>query len=259
MRSLADVQQEFAAALRDPSLALPPGLVGPDAEPAPRRFAVYRNNVIVGMVNALRHAFPVVERIVGDQFFQALARAYALAEPPRSPVLMDYGTTFADFIARFEPAASLPYLPDVARIERAWREAYHAEDAEPLEPADFAGIGADEIPGLVLRLHPSLRLLRSAYPAQTIWKMNTGDGEIAPVDISIAEDTLIVRPQAEVEVRSVPPGGAVFVEELLAGAPLGEAAGAGLGADTRFELAGNLAGLIAAGAIVGYSKQGAAQ
>ncbi len=94
-----------------------------------------------------RCAFPAVERIVGEEFFQAMARAYVLAEPPRSPVLMDYGTTFADFIAGFAPAASLPYLPDVARIERAWREAYHAEDAEPLGPEAFAGIGADAISG----------------------------------------------------------------------------------------------------------------
>ncbi len=211
MRSLAEVQAEFAAALRDPTIALPSGIVGPDEQPAPRRFAVYRNNVIVGLTNALRSAFPVVERIVGEQFFEAMARTYALAEPPHSPVLMDYGTTFADFIAGFEPASSLPYLADVARIERAWREAYHAADAVPLTAEDFAAVGADEIAGLVLELHPSLRLLTSRFPAQTIWKMNASDGDIVPVDMSRAEDTLIVRPDAEVEVRVVPPGGAAFV------------------------------------------------
>ena len=96
----------------------------------------------------------MVERIVGADFFQAMARAYALAEPPSSPVLMDYGVSFADFIAGFAPAASLPYLPDVARIERAWREAYHAADAEPLAAVDFAAIAVDEIAGLRLRAPP---------------------------------------------------------------------------------------------------------
>jgi hypothetical protein len=259
LRSLADVQEEFAAALRDPADGLPDGVVGPDREPAPRRFAVYRNNVIVGFVNALRSAFPAVERIVGAAFFEAMARAYALAEPPRSPVLMDYGATFADFIAGFAPAASLPYLPDVARIERAWREAYHAADAEPLGPEAFAGVGADAISGLVLRLHPSLRVLRSRYPAQTIWKMNASDSEIVPVDLSVAEDTLVVRPDSEVEVRVVPPGGAAFVGALAGGAPLGAAAAAGLEADERFDLAGNLAGLIAAGAIAEFHVAGATQ
>jgi len=250
LRTLADVQAEFAAALRDPAVALPDGVVGPDRAPAPRRFAVYRNNVIAGMVNALRSSFPVIERIVGGDFFEALARAYALAEPPSSPVLMDYGAGFADFIAGFEPAASLPYLPDVARIERAWREAYHAADAEPLTAEDFAGIEAEAIPGLRLALHPSLRLLRSRFPAQTIWTMNVADGEVRPVDLGEAEDTLIVRPDAEVELRRVPPGGAAFVTALAEGATLGEAAAQAMADDTRFDLAGNISGLIAAGAIV---------
>lgn len=259
MRTLADVQAEFAAALRDPALALPAGLVGPDREPAQRRFAVYRNNVIVGMVNALSSGFPVIERIVGEDFFQAMARAYALAEPPRSPVLMDYGAGFADFIAGFAPAASLPYLPDVARIERAWREAYHAADAEPLTAADFAAVDADAVAGLVLQLHPSLRLLRSAYPAQTIWTMNAPNGEVRPVDLDQAEDTLIVRPDAEVTVRRVPPGGAAFVAALGRRATLGEAAALALADDERFDLGGNISGLIAAGAVTAIvtSERGA--
>jgi hypothetical protein len=254
LRSLAEVQAEFAAALRDPMTAAPAGLVGPDREPAPRRFAVYRNNVIVGFVNALRAGFPVIERIVGGDFFQAMARAYALIEPPGSPVLMDYGASFADFVARFAPAASLPYLPDVARIERAWREAYHAADAEPLAAEDLAAIDCDDIAGLRLELHPSLRLLRSPFPAQTIWTMNAAGGEVRPVDLAQAEDTLIVRPDAEVAVRQVPPGGAVFVAALGQGATLGEAAAAALAEDQRFDLAGNLSGLIAAGAIAAIVK-----
>ncbi len=254
MRSLAEVQAEFAAALRDPMIAAPAGLVGPDREPAPRRFAVYRNNVIVGFVNALSSSFPVVKRIVGDDFFQALARAYALAEPPGSPVLMDYGASFADFIAGFAPAASLAYLPDIARIERAWREAYHAADAEPLAAEDFAAVRPDEIAGLRLALHPSLRVLRSRFPAETIWTMNASDGEVRPVDLGQAEDTLIVRPDAEVTVRRVPPGGAAFVMALQTGATLGEAAAAALADDARFDLAGNISGLIAAGAFTAINR-----
>ena len=134
MPQLSEVQAGFAAALLDPAAPVPAGIVGPGRRPAPRRFAVYRNNVVSALGNAVAGSFPAVKRIVGEDFFRAMARAYVLAEPPTSPVLLDYGTTFPDFIARFAPAASLPYLPDVARIERRWREAYHAEDAEPLSP-----------------------------------------------------------------------------------------------------------------------------
>ena len=261
MRLLAEVQAEFAAALRDPLLAAPANLVGPDAEHSPRRFAVYRNNVIVGLTKSLASSFPAVQRIVGEDFFEAMARSYVAAEPPRSPLLMDYGASFADFVARFEPAASLPYLADVARIERARREAYHAEDTTPLTADAFAGVGADEIPKLVFRLHPSLRLVRSRYAAQSVWEMNTGDGEVRPLDWSVGEDTLVLRPDMAVEVRKAPPGGADFVAALAAGAPLGQAAAEGAAADDRFDLAGNLAGLISAGAVVAFrpAEEGAVQ
>ena len=161
LRSLSDVQADFAAALRDPAIPPPAGVVGPDGGPAPRRFAVYRNNVLVALGNALAGAFPAVGRIVGEEFFRAMARNYVLETPPTSPVLLDYGVTFPDFIAGFEPAASLPYLPDVARLERAWREAYHAADAKPLGPADLAGIPPEDLPDAVFSLHPSLRIVPS--------------------------------------------------------------------------------------------------
>jgi hypothetical protein len=246
--SLSEVQAGFAAALLDPAASVPSGVVGPDGEPAPRRFAVYRNNVVTGLVNAVAGTFPAVKRIVGEDFFRAMARAYVLAEPPVSPVLLDYGVTFPDFIATFPPADSLPYLPDVARIERRWREAYHAEDADPLPPAALAGIAESDLPSLTFAVHPSLRLVRSRYPALTVWRMNASDAPVAPVDFTVAEDALIVRPDAEVEVRIVPPGGAAFVAALAEGRTLLSAAETAQAADERFDLAGNIAGLFAAGA-----------
>src|SRR6266852_4282928 len=172
MPQLAERQRGFAAALLDAALPMPEGLVGPDGEPDPKRFAVYRNNVVAGLTEALKDAFPAVHRIVGPEFFQALARAYVVIEPPRSPILLDYGAGFPDFIGEFEPAAGLPYLADVARIERAWAEAYHAPEASPIDPGVFMAIAPDQLPSVRLALHPSLRILRSQFPALTIWKMN---------------------------------------------------------------------------------------
>ncbi|MCB1489722.1 MAG: putative DNA-binding domain-containing protein [Bauldia sp.] len=255
LRSLSDVQAEFAAALRDPTIPPPRDVVGPDGRPAPRRFAVYRNNVFVALGNALAGSFPAVERIVGEDFFRAMARAYIIETPPTSPVLMDYGVTFPDFIARFEPASSLPYLPDVARLERAWRESYHAADREPLAPAVLAAVPSDALPDTGFVFHPSLRLVTSRFPIISIWRMNVSDVPPSPVDFSLGEDALIVRPDAEVEVRVVPPGGAAFVNALAAGETLGSAAVIGEDSDSRFDLSGNLAGLIGAGAIVDLRRQ----
>lgn len=255
MPTLSETQGAFAAALLAPEASVPEGVVGPGRRPAGRRFAVYRNNVASALGNTIRLAFPAVRRLVGDDFFSAMARAYVRAEPPRSAILLDHGATFPDFIAAFPPAASLAYLPDVARLEWLWREAYHAAEAAPLDPGALAAIPEDEIAGLAFTPHPSLRLVRSRHPALTIWRMNVSDVPMSPVDFSVAEDALIVRPGAEVEVRHVPPGGAVFVAALAAGAPLHTAAESASEADERFDLAGNMAGLFAAGAFTGLRRR----
>jgi len=254
MQRLAERQRDFAAALLNPELPAPPRLVGPDGKPSPKRFAVYRNNVVAGLTETLKDAFPAVRRIVGADFFQAMARAYVVMEPPRTPILLDYGASFPDFIRQFEPATTLPYLADVASIERAWTEAYHSPEAAPLDPAAFMAVEPDQLPGIRLLLHPSLRVVRSQFPALTIWQMNVGDGVPAPVDFAAGgEDVLVVRPVADVEVRSVPGGSLEFIRALAGGMSVLAALKAAISVDPGFELSTNLSGLMQAGALVGYT------
>ncbi|AGK57140.1 hypothetical protein HYPDE_27303 [Hyphomicrobium denitrificans 1NES1] len=256
MSSLAERQADFAAALLDPARPAPSGLVGPDGVESPRRFAVYRNNISVALIDALEANFPATCRIVGEEFFRAMAHAFALLEPPASPILLDYGASFPDFIARFAPAESLPYLSHVARIERAWTEAYHAPEASLLDPAILSRVQGDEAAALCFTLHPSVRIVRSQFPALTIWRMNVADGVPAPVDLdSGGEDALVTRPDAEVEVRSVPAGGAEFIKALGQGHRLVEAAKAGLHKSAQFDLAANLTALLGAGVFVGCHSE----
>ncbi|MDE5444844.1 DUF2063 domain-containing protein [Bradyrhizobium sp. CSA207] len=254
MQPLSERQRSFAAAILDAALPVPQGLVGPDGESSPKRFAVYRNNVVVGLTETLKDAFPAVHRIVGTEFFQAMARTYVVIEPPPSPILLDYGAGFPDFIRHFEPAASLPYLADVARIERAWTEAYHSPEAAPLDPRAFKAVEPEQLPGIRLLLHPSVRVVRSQFPALTIWRMNVGDGVPAPVDLAAGgEDVLIARPEADVEVRSIPGGGLEFIRALAVGTTVLAALKAAIAVDPGFDLSANLSGLMQAGALVGYT------
>jgi hypothetical protein len=254
MQQLAERQRGFATALLDPALPIPDGLVGPDGGPGPKRFAVYRNNVVVGLIELLKDAFPAVHRIVGADFFRAMARAYVMVEPPRSPILLDYGAGFPDFIRQFEPASVLPYLADVARVERAWTEAYHAPEASPIDSAAFTTISADQLPAIRLALHPSLRLIRSPFPALTIWQMNVADGVPAQMDLAAGgQDVLVIRPLADVEVRSIPEGSLELIQTLADGRSVLAALEAAVIANPRFDLSANLFDLMHAGALVGYS------
>jgi hypothetical protein len=254
MLSLAEAQRIFAAALLDPALPTPVGLVGPDGKPSSRRFAVYRNNVLVGLTQTLKDAFPVVHRIVGAEFFEVMARAYVLIEPPRSPMLFDYGAGFANFIDQFEPTKVLPYLSDVARIERAWTEAYHASEASPISLSAFAAITPDRLPAVTLVLHPSVRIVHSRFPALTIWQMNIDGGVPGPVDLAAGgESALVVRPRAGVEVRSIPNGGPEFIHALASGRPVLAAFEEAIAADPSFDLSANLSDLMQVGAVVGFA------
>jgi hypothetical protein len=249
MVMLSSFEPSFAQALLDPAAPVPPAIVSRDAREAKRRFAVHRNNVVAGPVKAIEARFPAVQKIVGRDFFVAMARAFVTAHPPRSPVLAGFGDEFADFIGAFEPARELAYLADVARLEAARTRAYHAADATPVGADKLAMLEADAISGLRIELHPSLQIVRSKHPIVTIWAMNSGGRAPAPIETWSAEDALIVRPHLDVEVRLLAPGGAVFLRALAEGRPLGDAAAAARTDYAQFNLTGNLAGLIGWGLI----------
>jgi len=236
----------FAQALTDPTRPAPAPTRRRDGRPVERRFAVYRNNVAVALIGALEARYPVVRRLVGDEFFRGMAGAYVAAEKPRTPALMLYGASFADFVARFPPAAAIAYLADVARLENAWVEAYHAADADALSLDALAGVAPAALEGLRFRPHPAARLLRFSHPAASIWAASQGAGPPRPLENWTAEEALVARPDADVAVRALPAGGFAFATALFDGASLGEAAS--LGAADGFDPGAHLVGLVAAGA-----------
>jgi hypothetical protein len=238
----------FAPALLDPERTVPPGVTGPNGRTARKRYDVYRNNVTISLIDALAAIYPAVQRITGTDFFRAMARFHVRETPPTSPLLFDYGRGFPDFIARYEHAQTMPWLADVARIERAWLDAYHARDATPLAPAQLAAVAPERLADLVLTPHPAAQVVRAEFSAVTIFAANRDSAPVSRIDASTPEDALIARPGFDVIVRHLPPGGAVFAISLMKGRPLGEAAAAALDASPGFDIAANIAGLIEAGA-----------
>jgi len=246
----------FARALLDPDRATPASVAGPNGKAAGKRYNVYRNNVTVSLIGALAAVFPAIMRITGADFFRAMARFHVRATPPTSPLLFEYGRDFPDFIERYEYARSMPWLADVARIERAWLDAYHAADAEALTPQALASIPAERLADAVLTPHPAMRIVRSRFPAVTIFAANRSDGPVGRIEATDPEDALMTRPALEVFVRRLPPGGAVFLTHLIAGEPLGAAAAAAFAGSPQFDLPANIAGMVEAG-VFAAANQGA--
>ena len=181
---VSPTQSGFVRALLDPTLPAPPGLATWNGSDPALRFAVYRNNVVVSLVAALADTFPVVRELVGADFFTAMARLYVAEQPPSSPVLAHYGDGFADWVGQFEPAAAVPYLADIARLERARVRAYHAADAPLLGADTIAAQLADpeRLPAARLQLHPSVTVLASPWAVVSLWAAHQGQGRLGDVD-----------------------------------------------------------------------------
>ncbi|HEX9169694.1 MAG TPA: DNA-binding domain-containing protein, partial [Roseiarcus sp.] len=202
-------------------------------------------NVAVGLIGALEARYPASRRIAGDDAFRGLARAFARARKPRSPVMIASGEDFPEFLAA--GGGVEPCRADVARLENAWVEAYHAEDRAAAIVADLAKLSADCLPGAQIAFHPAARILRFSTPAASIWaSAQGGDGPAAPVE-GPAEDALVARPDADVRVRVLPPLGYDFAVRLREGAALIEAAAA-LN-DPAFDFGTHLVGLVESGAV----------
>lgn len=241
----------FAAALLDPALPGPRDLASWNGSDPERRLAVHRNNVIVSLVDALAETFPVVQALVGAEFFRAMASVFVRRAPPRSPVLAHYGGELPAFIERFEPAQSVPYLADVARLEWARVQAYHAADDEVVSRESIGlALGCAERAGeLRLTLHPSLCAIRSAFAIVSLWAAHQGARDIGTVDPASAEDALIVREQLDVLVLLLPPGACEFVDGVRNGQSLARAAARAAEAAPEFDLGSTFGLLMRHGAL----------
>lgn len=230
MLSLPELQTDFAAALADArrvSAVLP--FFGGSPARTESRLAVYRGNVYGNLAKALASAYPVTRRIVGDEFFDAMAREYARAHPSTSGDLNRYGGELAHFVAIFPHTADLPYLPDVARMEWLVHLAYYAADAAPFDVAALARVTAEEYPALRMKLAPACALLESRCPLALIWTVHQDDyaGEFG-VDLESGPDLILVhRPRWRAEVLSLAAGDFRFLHSLSQGETLGTALEAG--------------------------------
>lgn len=249
----------FAAAVTRPGTPVPGGLTSPSGR-LERRFAVYRNNIAVSLIEAIGARHPVTRRLMGEADFRPAARAFVLAVKPETPVMLAYGTGFADFLARSPEMAGRDDLVGLARLESAWIEAYHAAEAEPVGIDRLAAVPGERLGEVGLRLHPSARLVRAPAGTAATWSAETSGGGAGPgdpregVDGRSGETILVVRPDADVTVTVLPSADVPFAAAVAAGLALGEAA-AGC-TDPDFDFGRALVGLFSLGAVAGLILDG---
>lgn len=251
-------QAAFAATLLDASLPCPPGVRAWNGSDPTPRLAVHRNNVVSSLVDALAETFPVVQELVGVAFFRAMAGMFVRQAPPRSRVLAHYGQALPEFIERFEPARSVPYLADMARLECARVRAYHAADAVAVAATTvkLALADGERVGELRLTCHPSLATLDSRYAVVSLWAAHQGNGALGLIDTDAPEAAIVVRQDLEVLVLRTSAAAVEFVRALQQGRGLADAAALAAGAAPAFDLSSTLALLLGHGAITSLQRPG---
>ena len=256
MPSLRELQLELVANLMDPGSACAAAQIVETAIPAQERIGFYRNNVLSNFRETLRAVHPVIERLVGPHFFDRAADAYLRAHPSASGDLNIFSEHFADFVETWTPASELPYLADVARLEWCIEQSFHAANRAPLNVNDLAAVPPERQDKLTFELHPSCRLLASAWPIQRIWQANQPG---APEDISVdltegGVFLLIRRHQHEVVIEALDRGGFSMLNLLAIGRAFDDAWRSAVAAQPDFDLAAFLQKHVVAGVFADFSE-----
>ena len=241
----ARFQEDFAQALLGHAAAAP----APWSEqPA---FAVYRNTVMKGCIDALEANYPSVARLVGREWFRSVAALFVAAKPPQDSSLLSYGESFPDFLRDFEPAADLPYLPSVAHLDRFWTESHVAANAPTLDTSQLAALPPETLDTCRLVLHPAARWAWfDDQPVYSIWERSRPgvEGDLRELPWQ-SEGAVLTRPHSSVHWQAAGRADCAFLDACAAGLRMAAAIEHAQHADPAADLMQMLGSLLAAGAI----------
>ncbi|MFC0402358.1 DNA-binding domain-containing protein [Paraburkholderia rhizosphaerae] len=223
MHSLHDLQAAFARAVleQDPS-GIDWTVCGDDRQD---RLAVYIGNTHHNLREALRAVYPVVDRLVGEPFFDYAANRYIRDHPSQSGDIQRFGDSFPAFLDHFPPVASLSYLADTATLEWLVHEVFHAADHAPLPLSELSSLASAKCSTLRFRLHPACRLLASPFPVLRIWQVNQpGSQSDESIDASAGGDRLLVqRAGFAVNIQALAAGEFAMLQALREGQTVDDA------------------------------------
>ena len=238
MPGLRELQLRFADALFEGADAAVQAEIVADGVSAAERIDIYRNNLREGFIQSLSLGFPVIERLVGTEYFRQLALDFLRARPSRAGNLHHIGRPFPQFLRERFAESEYAYLPDVAALEWACEEALVAPDAAPLSADDLREIDPSSYESLRFALHPACALVRSAYPIVRIWHANQPDMSAdETIDLRDGADrVLVMRAPKGVQFHELPAGDFAALDAFARGLTLGAALEAAQAIDPEFDL-----------------------
>ncbi len=241
----------FAPALLDPDLDVPAGIIGPDGNCPPKRFSVYRNNVVVSLLEALSQAYPSTKVLLGEENFATVSRIYISNSPPTTAMMQSYGDKFPDFLKQFQPLEKSPFLADLANVEKYWLESYHATDLAPLPAKTLGTIDPEILLQVKFSAHPACFLIKSQYDLSNMFQARDHkDPEQVNYDMCQNPGALLItRPGYEVLLSKLDQSQRAFFTSILDNKSLGESVEDAFAIDEKFDASSAIALMLATGSI----------
>jgi len=190
------------------------------------RINIYRNNSFITLSRALAKNFPVLCRLVGQNFFDHLAEKYVEKYPPVTPLLMSYGANMPEFLKGFDAVKDLSYLADVARLEHLWTMSFNGPDATGFDLGLISKMDPERFDDLIFKFLPNMQLMSSVFPILDIWLANQeGAQKSEDIDLDSGPCYLVIFRKAQVvEIMTLDLANYTFFEFLGSGETLSCAA-----------------------------------
>jgi hypothetical protein len=198
---------------------------------------VYRNNLRAGFLRALSLEFPVIERLVGADYFRQLAWDFQRRHPSRAGDLHEIGAPFADYLRSRFGEGGFAYLPDVAALEWACQQSAVAAAAQDFDAAAISCVAPEAYSRLRFELKPECLLVRSDYPILRIWQSNQPGALDETIDLSMGGECVVThRGRDGVELCRITEGMHSLLKEFSSGSALEQAWAAAVRCDPGFDL-----------------------
>lgn len=223
---LAELQAAYRGyLLSGDSAPLAPAIVA-DSFDGPERLAIYRNNFLIGLGEALKANFPVTLQLLGAEFFDQAARRFVLAQPPQRPCLFEYGDGFADYLRDLPHLSTRPYIVDVARFEFARIAAYNAPSESAVTPEALADLSPEQLEALPIRRARHAIVVTARAPVLDLWQAHqVAEPDFADIDMAAKSRALLVcRPASLLMYRELDLAASAFLLAAETETSLGEAA-----------------------------------
>lgn len=188
------------------------------------RMAVYSGGYTARIHESLMETYGAVKHVMGEASFLRVAENYAEARSSAGYNLSDAGKDLESFFEKTDWKKNLPFLPDLARLERLVAESFHAFAGKNFDPSILAGFDEDQWNQLRLQFQPFVKIVGSQWPILDIW--NARKTPLKEMNIPLIgrpQNVLIYRRDLEVYCKPMEKLEYEMLSFLLQGKTLGEA------------------------------------